>query len=220
MSANSASSTLSRLQAGSLVMGRYRILDDKPLGEGGWCDVWKARHEISGQEVALKTFRDQIIRETGVEVLNRRFAKEIAVFKMLGVADGNGKIAVNCKEASLTHAGQHDPKQLFVNLLDFSCNSFEHSEEEEGKLLDLHNREPAKAMDGRYYIVLDLADWSLEKWITTRSTNPVVGCAELYEVARALSRSLAWLHACNLCHNDVKPANVVRFGARWKLIDL
>lgn len=222
-SAISPNTILSPLRAGSCVMGRYRILGEEPLGEGGWCVVWKAQHEVSGREVAVKTFHDQSMREAGIEVLDKRFAWEIATFKRLGVAPdlgGDEKHTDKVNGTLVPHLGQCDPKQLFVNLLDFSCGIPEHSGEEEGKALDSHNGKPGRAADGRYYTVLELADWSLDKWITQRSTSPAAGRAELYEIAKTLACSLAWLHECNLCHNDVKPANMMRFGTHWKLIDL
>jgi len=171
--------------------------------------VWKARHEPSGRDVAVKTFRDQSIREVGVEALDKRFAREVSVFKTLGVAPGPdaGKKAIKVFEE-----GQLDPAELFVNLLDFSGG-------DDGGASS-HHGDPGRAADGRCYTVLELADCSLDEWVAERSASPEAGRAELYDVAGALARSLAWLHGHDLCHNDVKPSNIMRFGTRWKLIDL
>lgn len=203
-------------------MGRYRVLGEEPLGEGAWCVVWKARHMASGREVAVKTFRDQVIREKGMGALHGRFAREIDVFKMLGVAPGIGMndSAEESGVASATSSGHYGPKQLFVNLLDFSRSAADGAAGENGDPLDSDSGHPSTASDGRYYTVLELADWSLDKWIAGRSADPAAGRAELCEIARTLSHSLAWLHGCGLCHSDVKPANMMRFGTYWKLIDL
>jgi len=94
-----------------------------------------------------------------------------------------------------------------VNLLDYSR--------------DAKTGQPGQAEDGKYYTVLELADESLGSWLQRRADgNDYVSVEELRELGGALARGLVWLHRNRLCHLDLKPENIMRFGSTWKLIDL
>lgn len=73
------------------------------------------------------------------------------------------------------------------------------------------------AVDGQYYTVLELADEALDIWMKASEGHEI---SELCNVAKAVAEGLACLHAKGQCHLDVKPDNVMRFGDKWKLIDL
>jgi serine/threonine-protein kinase len=61
-----------RGQAGSLVLGQYRLLER--LGEGGMGQVFKARHQTMGRIVAIKVIRkDRLENEKAI----KRFRREI-----------------------------------------------------------------------------------------------------------------------------------------------
>jgi len=187
----------SPLEEGHMVLSRYRI-QGEPLGEGGWCVVYLAVDTRSEKRVAVKTFRNQSIRDVGEDAIASRFAKEVSAFQALGLAPDN------------SHSGKkawyRDPRQLFVNLLDFSRGP---------------DGAPARADDGRFYTILELADGgSLESWLPKRSENAEEALSQVLDVGRALASALSWMVQHQLVHCDLKPANVMRFGGRWKLIDI
>lgn len=192
-----------------LLLGKYQVLEGSTLGEGGWCIVKRGRHVDSGLEVAVKTYRDQSLRTLGdAAVVAARFAREVEHFRLLGLSH---------RHERLPHSGV-DPRSLFVNLLDFSCAP--------------HSLALAPADDGRFYAILELAEQPLDAWLKQRrevrrprplgrSGGPdFVSGAELRELAAALAEGLSWLHSQGICHMDLKPSNIMRFGGRWKIIDL
>mmetsp|Transcript_115029 Transcript_115029/g.229018 ORF Transcript_115029/g.229018 Transcript_115029/m.229018 type:complete len:501 (+) Transcript_115029:103-1605(+) len=284
---------LNELNGDKLVLGRYRLVGSEPLGEGGWCVVWEAEDTTTTPDnsaypkrVAVKTFRDQILRDVDPGTLAARFAKEVETFDTLGLSRFH---AARCRHLSRRgFVGQLDPQQLFVNLLDFSTHSGHGaryqaergpSETEfsssiggsagrqgrsssstselppseprtgssgmqtnsQGATTDpgrpsqepllgpprqssalVPRPKPGKSKDGRYYLVLELAVETLEEWIQHRAeSRDFVRLEEVRSVTATLAAGLAWLHSHGLCHLDIKPANIMRFGdGSWKLIDL
>eukprot|EP00928_Gymnodinium_smaydae_P081836 TRINITY_DN65285_c0_g1_i1.p1 TRINITY_DN65285_c0_g1~~TRINITY_DN65285_c0_g1_i1.p1 ORF type:complete len:423 (-),score=47.27 TRINITY_DN65285_c0_g1_i1:110-1378(-) len=197
------------LSSGDCVLERYVLAN--ALGEGGWCKVWKAEDK-SAQDparkiVAVKTYREQVLREFTNNELQERFAQEVSTFKLLRAQSGTFRRS--------TVAGKETrPKDLFVNLLDASSTKNENGD-----------RMPGPAMDGRFYTVLELAEISLEAWILKRP--PLSGqlieqkpLQEIGQVLLSLAQGFSYLHSLDLVHLDLKPANVMRFNGLWKLIDL
>ncbi|CAE8725068.1 unnamed protein product [Polarella glacialis] len=178
---------------------RYRLDSGPPLGTGGWCVVRRAEDTLAGgRPVAVKTFGAQAARELGPEALLARFRREIQTFEAIAVAPNS---------PSSPPEGP-DPREFFVNLLDFSRSS--------GGV-----DQPGPAADGQLYTVLELADDSLHTWLERRSkAKNFVGLEELKHVASSLAQGLAWLHKIGMCHLDIKPENMMLFGSQWKLIDL
>eukprot|EP00401_Gymnodinium_catenatum_P015713 CAMPEP_0117510360 /NCGR_PEP_ID=MMETSP0784-20121206/27951_1 /TAXON_ID=39447 /ORGANISM="" /LENGTH=494 /DNA_ID=CAMNT_0005305997 /DNA_START=206 /DNA_END=1690 /DNA_ORIENTATION=+ len=184
--------------AGELILGRYRILEGKPLGEGGWCMVLRGQDERDPGKrgVAVKTFRAQVLRETGEAALASRFANEVAIFQDLSLVQPPSENAYLVRTQS---GGGRTAGQLFVNMLDHS---------------------PIGGAVGLHYSVLELANEALDAWLDRRSSaRDFVSLDEMRELARSLTAALSWMHNCDLCHLDVKPANIMHFGTRWKLID-
>lgn len=187
---------------GSVVLGRYCLV--QPVGEGGWCSVWRAEEKAPGacpgRFVAVKTYRDQLLREVEDNTLADRFKREVATFQRLGAFQQQETAE------SATKGATFDPRQLLVTLLDLSGAW----------------SQPARSLDdGRYYTVLELAEESLEGWLRKRPAGIDQALADATDVGAALCEGLAWLHAHGLCHLDVKPANILRFKkSYWKLIDL
>ena len=97
-------------------------------------------------------------------------------------------------------AQEIDPRGYFVNLLDFS--GFDSS--------------PPPSVNCRCYTVLEIGDQSLDDWLQ----RGAVSLSGFCELAKALFKALKWLHGLGFIHMDVKPENIMRFGTRWKLIDL
>lgn len=176
-----------------MVLGRYKLSKGKPLGTGGWCVVRRAEDVNTGKAVAVKTFGTQAINELGEDALAARFTNEVKTFEALGI----GPAGTSPKGSSSSGA-----RQLLVNLLDYSKSD---------------TGEPGAADDGQYYTVLELANEALGAWMKASEGHNI---GELCDVAKAVAGGLACLHEKGQCHLDVKPDNVMRFGDRWKLIDL
>eukprot|EP00931_Biecheleriopsis_adriatica_P068043 TRINITY_DN42082_c0_g1_i1.p1 TRINITY_DN42082_c0_g1~~TRINITY_DN42082_c0_g1_i1.p1 ORF type:complete len:435 (+),score=87.90 TRINITY_DN42082_c0_g1_i1:71-1306(+) len=177
-----------------LLLGRYRLDSGPILGQGGWCVVRRAT-DGGGHAVAVKTFTAQAAREHGDEALRARFQREVKTFQTIGVGPSSG----------ITPKA-HNPRHLFVNLLDYSKSA---------------DGLPGPATDGQYYTVLELADDSLDSWLKRcADKRNFVDLHGLCEIAGSIAEALAWLHSMRLAHLDLKPENIMRFGSRWKLIDL
>lgn len=173
-------------KVGGLVLGRYRVME--VLGEGGWCRVSRAADVQSslgaGQvpQVALKTYRDQALRESGEAGLSERFAREVATFKALGLSHlhdslgtpapsgvGAPRIFARSRSGGL----QVNPRDLFVNLLGYSRAAG-------------HDLTPGAAPDSRFYSVLELGGDSLESFLDRRaSAHTSLACGRC---ARLLGR--------------------------------
>lgn len=204
MTASGAQGDAENASTAGVVLGRYRILDGPPLGTGGWCIVQRAEDKLTGQKVAVKTYNEQATRELGDEALAARLEREVRTFERLGVGPEASAAGGRPDPRKLRKA---NPRQWLVNLLDFS---------RDGK-----TGRPGQAEDGKYYTVLELADESLGSWLQRKaSSSDFVSLEELREVGNAVARGLVWLHRNRLCHLDVKPENIMRFGSNWKLIDL
>eukprot|EP00971_Amphidinium_carterae_P202020 4008388-Amphidinium_carterae.1 len=191
-----------------LVEERYKVASDEPIGTGGWCMVYRAEDTVIGRGVAVKTYSPQVVRSTEDKALHSRFLKEIKTFERLGL--GPPTIAsqqlqpISVVVSVLGRHGQQvDPRTCLVNLLDYSR--------------DASTGQPGKAADGKYYTVLELAQDSLSSCIE-RSQD--LSFSDVRCIAVALAEALTWIHACGLCHLDVKPDNLLQFGGSWKLIDL
>ena len=62
--------------SGDLVSGRYRL--DQPIGSGGMATVWRARDEVTGQDVALKRMHARVQDDPDLIERFRREAQVVA----------------------------------------------------------------------------------------------------------------------------------------------
>mmetsp|Transcript_25088 Transcript_25088/g.49126 ORF Transcript_25088/g.49126 Transcript_25088/m.49126 type:complete len:441 (-) Transcript_25088:464-1786(-) len=188
-----------------VALGRYQVDNGPPLGTGGWCLVRRAKDTLTGQTVAVKTYTDQAVKQLGDDCLAARLQAEVSTFQKLGVGPSGAVASGRPDPRRLRNA---NPRQWLVNLLDFSSNQ--------------ENGCPGKAADGKFYTVLELADICLASWIKEKAlTGRYASLDDVREIAAAISRALQWLHSLGMCHLDVKPENIMRFGGgSWKLIDL
>ncbi|CAL1134647.1 unnamed protein product [Cladocopium goreaui] len=177
-------------------------LRDEILGEGGWSIVRKG--DVSGCQVAVKTFNNQVLKDVEQSVRQDRFLREVNALKTLGAR------APLCPLSPHPTHPTHPmhPAEHFVQLLGYS------------KFDGL----PGPAADGRFYTVLELGGERLDQWLAkglamSKPWQPW-HLSDFGDIARSLFSALYHLHSRELVHLDVKPENIMRFGRCWKLIDL
>lgn len=189
------------VKSSKIVLGKYQLDTAKLLGTGAWYDVYSAEHVTTGQSVAVKTFNVQALRTLPDKDLAARFTKEIEAFQTLSLANEGTEPASSSSKRPLL-----DSSKLFVSLIDFSKDAT-------GK--------PSKDADDGYYTVLEHGEQSLGEWLKERSDRfEFLDVEEVREIAVFLVHCLQALQVLGLCHLDIKIDNILRFGGRWKLIDM
>jgi serine/threonine protein kinase len=201
---------------------------DEVIGRGAFSVVYKGKHRLTGQAVAIKVFKDTddvrflhtikcFDKITGgshhklrneVSSLVGRWSpaqpeSEMASIRNESIAAASFKpskeMAQQLKLALVT-------KELVVSLLDFSRGP-------DGK-------SPGKE-NGEYFIVMEMGDLSLEEYIEYRlRVGEPFTVEEIRSILYDVTRMVCLLHSKGLAHLDVKPANIMLFNSTfWKLID-
>jgi len=132
-----------------------------------------------------------------------KFKRQVSVLQELQrPLEKPAEEALWCEELASTN-----PADLFLKLLDFSKDA---------------DGEPAPDhVDGRMYIVTELAQCTLKDWLKLRNQrNSPLPAESVRKIAREVVLSVAWLHAKGFVHLDIKPENIMMCGGRWKLIDM
>jgi len=196
----------------NLVLGRYELVSGKKglLGEGSFSSVQKGRDVKDGVDVAVKTYKSGPGSQDDQELqlIIKKFKRQISVlWSLLTPLDKPPK------PSRSNHTLHHpaimtvDPSKLFLKLLDYSKDS--------------HGQPGPDVMDGKMYVVTEVADYSLKDYLAARQEE---GGSMSEDTVRHISRNFVFacavLHAKGLVHLDIKPENIMRCGATWKLIDV
>ena len=160
------------------------------------------RGDVSGCQVAVKTFNNQVLKDVEESVRQDRFLREVNALKTLGA---RAPCPHPMHPMHPIHP-MHPASEHFVQLLGYS------------KFDGL----PGPAPDGRFYTVLELGGERLDQWLAKAMSKPGQPwhSSDFGDIARSLFSALYHLHSRGLVHLDVKPENIMRFGPCWKLIDL
>jgi serine/threonine protein kinase len=196
-------------KASRLVMGRYRMHEEPGdlLGEGSSSVCHRGTDTVTGEQVAIKEYKQSAKHSRGATVPNRimltKFKRQVAVLQELQtpfVEPSDGRLWSQ-------ELAQMEACDLFVRLLAYSTDQ---------------SGEPGPDYrDGKLYIVTELAQYDLKHYIRQHR----VACAPLprekvHSITKAVLLAAAGLHAKGFVHLDLKPANIMMFNGRWKVIDV
>eukprot|EP00746_Dinoflagellata_sp_MGD_P023055 gnl/MRDRNA2_/MRDRNA2_153975_c0_seq1.p1 gnl/MRDRNA2_/MRDRNA2_153975_c0~~gnl/MRDRNA2_/MRDRNA2_153975_c0_seq1.p1 ORF type:complete len:495 (+),score=101.16 gnl/MRDRNA2_/MRDRNA2_153975_c0_seq1:93-1577(+) len=199
----------------SVLDDRYVVKGLDVLGIGGFSIVRKAVSK-DGQRVAIK----QLLSKE--EDYKTKFRYEVSIFKTLGLSEKDDHEKVEELRSAVARQRQLSSRASFRSdtpmVEQDSLARIPPIRDVIVLLLDY-----SQASDDALYTVLEFADGgTLEEMLFDRKDRKL-GALEglqLYEVVFGLTSALLWLHANGLTHLDVKPSNLMRFGSRWKLIDI
>eukprot|EP00747_Dinoflagellata_sp_TGD_P100993 gnl/TRDRNA2_/TRDRNA2_168212_c0_seq4.p1 gnl/TRDRNA2_/TRDRNA2_168212_c0~~gnl/TRDRNA2_/TRDRNA2_168212_c0_seq4.p1 ORF type:complete len:701 (+),score=150.23 gnl/TRDRNA2_/TRDRNA2_168212_c0_seq4:87-2105(+) len=189
-----------------VVMGKYIMYMSKEclMGEGTSSICRKGKNNETGEEVAIKVYKEQKGGgKKAEEVKMQKFKRQIQVLKELL------EPFVQPSDPTLWHeqlAGAK-PARLFMSLVDYSKDA---------------KGEPAPdPTDGVVYVITELAQYSLKDYLALRreQAKPIPK-ESVKNITKAIVLVVAGLHAKGLVHIDLKPENLMMFNGRLKLIDV
>jgi serine/threonine protein kinase len=197
-----SSSTLSSLQSGKTILGKFAFADgdNTRLGEGTSSVCYLGSNVETGEAVAIKVYKPS---KGGIRSTLAKFRRHVGVLQEVQRPFARpADDALWCEELART-----DPTNFCLRLLDFSKDA---------------RGEPAQDLaDGRMYIVTELADCTLKKMLRERSQrNAPLSADAVRKIAAEVLLAVAWLHSKGYVHLDVKPENIMMCGGRWKLTDM
>jgi serine/threonine protein kinase len=189
----------------TLVMGKYEMHNAKEdiMGEGTSSICRRGTDLSTGQDVAIKVYKDQKGGGKVKDVTMQKFKRQIHVLKELG------QPFKKPADESLWHSEMNSvkPSRVFMQLLDYSKNAA---------------GEPAPDKDdGVLYVVTELAQYSLKDFLSTRrEQSKQLSADEIRNITKAIIMAMAGLHAKGYVHIDMKPENMMMFSGRLKVIDV
>lgn len=209
--------------------GRFELMMDE-LGRGGFCVVRSGRDVRTGRAVAIKSYHSQFLNSEVAAEVEHKFFHEVEIFKSLGLmSSAPRRMSVqgrNLDQSSkMLHNRVGGDRQSFCltplargllvqcPVVDCFNNLIAYSTNNVGK--------PGKDLDGHFYTVLEMAEYTLEEFLFAKNQKgAVVSMPDIFVITRAMAESLAWIHALGMVHLDVKPSNFMFFADRWKMIDM
>lgn len=193
-----------------VVMDRYEVrgVDDPEafLGEGAFSMVWKGYDTQSSDKLcAVKTYKVDPKDRKGKCVALLKFKRQIEVLQELSRPLDKNKVVdpiLWCDEL-----GKLNMQDMFLQLYDYS------KDQKNG---------PGMHKDGGFYIITELASYSLQDYLTDRrdGKSPALPPEDIATIAYDMALVGASLHAKGLVHLDIKPENIMKINGFWKLIDV
>eukprot|EP00747_Dinoflagellata_sp_TGD_P148333 gnl/TRDRNA2_/TRDRNA2_176915_c6_seq1.p1 gnl/TRDRNA2_/TRDRNA2_176915_c6~~gnl/TRDRNA2_/TRDRNA2_176915_c6_seq1.p1 ORF type:complete len:529 (+),score=68.02 gnl/TRDRNA2_/TRDRNA2_176915_c6_seq1:106-1692(+) len=186
-----------------IVMNKYLVdmTSQGIIGEGASSICRKGKVIGTGEDVAIKVYKDTDAKHKKVTL--HKFERQVAVLKDLHTP------FVRPDDNTLWHAQLErlDPGHMFMNLIDYSKDE---------------NGQPGPDTDGIFYIVTEVAQYSLKDFLAhKRAKGQPIQRETVKSFAHAVLLVVAGLHAKGLVHLDLKPENLMVFsGDRLKLIDV
>eukprot|EP00928_Gymnodinium_smaydae_P018078 TRINITY_DN16880_c0_g1_i2.p1 TRINITY_DN16880_c0_g1~~TRINITY_DN16880_c0_g1_i2.p1 ORF type:complete len:546 (-),score=116.29 TRINITY_DN16880_c0_g1_i2:48-1685(-) len=172
------------------------------LGEGTFAVCRAGVRRDTGRMVAVKIYRP-------VEIAEEQFHSFLATLRHLHEADADAPEtdAGGGEKPWFYGLGIATPADVFLTLLDNSATRAGLPGPDE--------------VDGKFYVITEVADYSLRDYIVCRREHAQpLGEELLLGLARGIVRAAAALHAKQLVHVDIKPENIMIFAGLPKLIDV
>lgn len=194
--------------ASHLVLGRYRVSEAPSdlIGEGTSSVCHRGTDTVTGEQVAIKVYK-QSAKGKGAKVPSRimltKFKRQISVLQELQTPF----VKPSDERLWSQELAQMEASDLFVRLLAYSTDQ---------------SGEPGPDYrDGKLYIVTELAQYDLKHYIRQhRASCAPLPKAKVQSITKAVLLAAAGLHAKGFVHLDLKPANIMMFNGRWKVIDV
>jgi serine/threonine protein kinase len=189
-------------------LNRYMINRDEVLGEGASSICYKGMDIVTGEQVAIKMYKQSKAESKGPSAATlTKFRRQVEVLQELQ----QPLVPPSDPKLWSEELAQAESGDLFVRLLQYS-------QDEQGEPGPDHR-------DGGLYIVTELGQYDLKQYLKeqkliAKGYGSGLSKAKVHSIAKALVLAVAGLHAKGFTHLDLKPANLMMFGGRWKIIDV
>jgi serine/threonine protein kinase len=173
------------------------------MGQGTSSICYRGTVTKSGEEVAIKFYKDQSAAGKAKRIQLRKFVHQVEVLSELQEPFRPPDDPSLWNE----HLAGVEPSSIFVRLLDYSKN--------------LHGKPGPDAADGLLYVVTELGQYSLKEFLQQQRQTSWPLSREVVQVfSKSILLAMAGFHAKGFVHFDMKPENLMMFGGRWKIIDV
>lgn len=168
------------------------------MGEGSFSICRRGTVLATGENVAIKTYKGQVD-----ETILQQFKRQIAILQELQTP------FVQPADPMLWTAQLEGVKadELFMRLVDYSKNA--------------KGQAGPRTKKGELFVVTELGQYDLKQYIRNKKKQSMPPSKEtVRDIAMAIVRVVAGLHAKGFVHLDLKPQNLMFFDGRLKLIDV
>jgi serine/threonine protein kinase len=198
--------------ASQLILGRYRMSEEPGavLGEGSSSVCRRGTDTLTGDKVAIKVYKSCVGSRAGDRcnpaehfTVLTKFKRQVAVLQELQ------KPMKPPADPSLwsEDLAKVESGDIFMRLLAYST--------------DRHGEPGRDFRDGNLYIVTELGQYDLKQYIKKyREKHETLSVDKVHSITKAILLTVAGLHAKGFTHLDIKPANLMMFDGRWKVIDV
>jgi serine/threonine protein kinase len=179
------------------------MTDGDILGEGTSSICHRGIDMVTKEQVAIKIYKQSRKEAAPNSKTLTKFRRQVRVLQELQ----QPLVPPADPQLWSDELAQAAPGDLFVRLLGYSQG-------QDGTPGPDHR-------DGNLYIVTELAQYDLKQYLRERrDQHQPLSREKVQSIAKAIILSVAGLHAKGFTHLDLKPANLMMFGGRWKLIDV